>query len=1146
MKRLQGKLALITGGSGGIGYIATQKYLEEGAEVIITGRNLEKLNKSYRELHTLGPLHQIELDGSDLESIRKTADFLKNFRPLDILINNAGSAGPLQTLDHIPLNREDIEGTNENETLHDALKSLLGCSWLLTNALFKYLSPEASIINISTIFSKTDYFGRNAYVVPKAALNMYSHLLAEELPQKMRINVVYPGPVEGERIETVFAKMDALKGVPKGSTSKEILDKMLIKSYLARDEIANALVFLGSEESSGFSNHDYEVTHGFQISSQREKIEISVSPDPTFVNLNGHFAWILGGEDVDTAIAIAQKFLDRGAEVLLTGSDKKIAQAIQQKMQPQLKLSIQYFDPINSKDWQEMIHDFQHRMFYPNHVFVLPRLSSFQKTYGTSVLDMPLEHIEAFISDEIADRIALAKGLSKMFHSNEFSPSTPFSVLFITNKSDGKGNKLEKILSSAIHQLIRTWRHEELFYKENGIHLGSNIWQLIRYENEERTNLDFTTNLSLALASGKVFYPHIDLCVGEKILYEVPNQYQNAKYNQLLGDLSHKVAFITGGSEGIGRETARILLEGGARVIIASRSFEKLEKTKDFFIKELIASGYSSPENQIEILKCDVSKEKSVEEGIQKIIQKFGKVDYLINNAGITGQEQTLVDIPLSGWKETLNANLISNYNLILAFLPSMKKQGEGYIVNISSQFGGIHFATPPYPNRTDYAVTKAGQRALAEILGPLLGPQVLINAIAPGPVEGDRLRGGKTHTSLYYRRAKINFENIRLNEVYNELVKLKTEMPLKAISKNHLDSLPQNFKKILEKNGKGSSSSYLLTKKLATKLLERLRQARLLSPDFNEESFFLDFQEPPEPFLEDEEIAHAAASILKKTLSTLSLGHMPSEYDIGREVALNIANKSTSGETLYPSCGMVIEKLARSGDFVGSFPPLLFELLNNKNVLVVGDTMYKEMALIASAFCKGKNNQIHLAVGSTKGKEEVSKELNLLKCDLDVGEFIGEDFDKEFDQLIDKKGSPDILISLPYCSIPQGEGWKDLPDLDIFKNLLEKQITNHFQVARRSSLLDNCRTFFVTPSLNGNPTKLGIAFTKFIQTTLAPITVTAAAESSRLFHKATFFQIDCNTHNKSDLYQKKLLDALLLLSLPNESETQSGCILVV
>ena len=128
-----------------------------------------------------------------------------------------------------------------------------------------------------------------------------------------------------------------------------------------------------------------------------------------------------------------------------------------------------------------------------------------------------------------------------------------------------------------------------------------------------------------------------------------------------------------------------------------------------------------------------------------------------------------VVDMALADWNRTMEANLISNYSLIRKFGPVMKDKGKGSILNVSSYFGGEKYVAVAYPNRGDYAVSKAGQRVLAEILSRHLGPEIQINALAPGPVDGARLRG--LGDALFDRRGRLVLENKRLNQVHKAIL---------------------------------------------------------------------------------------------------------------------------------------------------------------------------------------------------------------------------------------------------------------------------------------------------------------------------------------------------------------------------------------
>ena len=92
------------------------------------------------------------------------------------------------------------------------------------------MGEGGSIINVSTIFSRTPYYARTAYVVPKAAMNAWSRELSLELgPRGIRVNLVFPGPIESERIRSVFATMDKMRGDEPGTVAGEFFDMMSLE-----------------------------------------------------------------------------------------------------------------------------------------------------------------------------------------------------------------------------------------------------------------------------------------------------------------------------------------------------------------------------------------------------------------------------------------------------------------------------------------------------------------------------------------------------------------------------------------------------------------------------------------------------------------------------------------------------------------------------------------------------------------------------------------------------------------------------------------------------------------------------------------------------------------------------------------------------
>jgi NAD(P)-dependent dehydrogenase (short-subunit alcohol dehydrogenase family) len=165
-----------------------------------------------------------------------------------------------------------------------------------------------------------------------------------------------------------------------------------------------------------------------------------------------------------------------------------------------------------------------------------------------------------------------------------------------------------------------------------------------------------------------------------------------------------KVAFVTGGSRGIGLAIARALLRGGTSVAITARSDNALRK----------ASGeLASDADNAEVLpiKADVTDRTEVEQAVEAAVQHFGGIDVLVNNAGV-GVFRAVADMPVDDWHKTLDTNLTGVFYCCRAALPHLRARGGGWVINISS-LSGKH----PFADGAAYCASKAGLNAFSEAL---------------------------------------------------------------------------------------------------------------------------------------------------------------------------------------------------------------------------------------------------------------------------------------------------------------------------------------------------------------------------------------------------------------------------------------------
>jgi len=186
--------------------------------------------------------------------------------------------------------------------------------------------------------------------------------------------------------------------------------------------------------------------------------------------------------------------------------------------------------------------------------------------------------------------------------------------------------------------------------------------------------------------------------------------------------LTGHVAFVTGASQGIGRGIALRLAKEGATVAAAARNQEKLNA----LVHEITASG-----GKAAAFPLDVADEEQIKATIKTAISQLGKIDVLVNNAGIT-RDQLVMRMKRSDWDAVLQTNLTSAYLCIQQVIPNMLKQRWGRIVNITSVFGQMGQA-----GQANYAASKAGLIGLTMAIAREVGSRnITCNAVAPGFIE--------------------------------------------------------------------------------------------------------------------------------------------------------------------------------------------------------------------------------------------------------------------------------------------------------------------------------------------------------------------------------------------------------------------------
>jgi NAD(P)-dependent dehydrogenase (short-subunit alcohol dehydrogenase family) len=246
MSKLNGKIAVVTGGNSGIGYTTAKKLKAEGATVIITGRSEERVKAAAQELGVEG----VRADASDLSATDNLVKLVKSkFGKVDILFVNAGIFQPAP-----------VGSITEEMFDHQMGINFKGAVFTLEKFI-PILNDGASVINLSSINAYTGMPNTAVYAASKAALNSYTRTAATELaPRKIRVNSVNPGPVQTAIFGKTGMSEDQLS-----SFAQAMQNRIPLKRFGRPEDIANLVAFLASDDASFITGSEYNIDGGINI-----------------------------------------------------------------------------------------------------------------------------------------------------------------------------------------------------------------------------------------------------------------------------------------------------------------------------------------------------------------------------------------------------------------------------------------------------------------------------------------------------------------------------------------------------------------------------------------------------------------------------------------------------------------------------------------------------------------------------------------------------------------------------------------------------------------------------------------------------------------------------------------------------------------
>lgn len=246
MSKLNGKIAVVTGGNSGIGYASAKEFKSQGATVIITGRNADRVQLAAQELGVKGIVADVNAL-SDIDNLVKQIE--NDFGHVDVLFVNAGVFQPAP-----------IEQINEEIFDYQVGINFKGAVFTTVKFL-PILNEGASIINLSSINAYTGMPNTAVYAASKAALNSFTRTAATELASRnIRINSVNPGPVSTPIFEKAGLEAQQLEGL-----GQAMQNRIPLKRYGKPEEIAKLVSFLASDDASFITGSEYNVDGGLNI-----------------------------------------------------------------------------------------------------------------------------------------------------------------------------------------------------------------------------------------------------------------------------------------------------------------------------------------------------------------------------------------------------------------------------------------------------------------------------------------------------------------------------------------------------------------------------------------------------------------------------------------------------------------------------------------------------------------------------------------------------------------------------------------------------------------------------------------------------------------------------------------------------------------
>ena len=304
------------------------------------------------------------------------------------------------------------------------------------------------------------------------------------------------------------------------------------------------------------------------------------------------------------------------------------------------------------------------------------------------------------------------------------------------------------------------------------------------------------------------------------------------------------------------------------------------------------------------------------------------------------------------------------------------------------------------------------------------------------------------------------------------------------------------------------------------------------------------------------EDVDRASAGIREGIISRLHLHRMPTDEQVALSTVFSLADDSVSGETFHPSGGLKFDRSVSEGEMMLRPGAEDLACLAGSHVVMIGEALSDELVSIAEGFFAQRIASLTVLTASDAAARKLQARIAAPEGVGFAVNAVGEDLEAGLDQVLSGSSRIDTVVCTPFARLPTkaltgepGGDWQRVLSRDDFARVVEDQLTHHYRVARKCSLIPRCQLVLITPDTSRASTREEFALAMFIENALHAFTATLGVESERLATEPAVNQVQLtrraraeepSTEQELAEEMDRLVQAVLLCAVPAPSPRES------